>query len=108
MSFQRNAGTGRGRVHDERVTRVSSRVCPACNTVGSLDPTATQNTQARRARNAEGRRNCNTASGQVTSRRGCEKGVTTSGHIGSPEKVVPLSKARRTAGVPSGRFCVLL
>jgi hypothetical protein len=47
--------------------------------------------------------NCNTQWGRLHLARAVKKGGTTSGRVGPPE-VVPVSKARRTAGVPSGRF----
>jgi len=68
-------------------------------------PTATQNTQARCARNAEGRRKPHHTSGEGSIPPGREKLGTTSSRSMAPEpRSFPFSKAWCTAGVSSGLF----
>ena len=76
---------------------------------GHAIPTATQNSQARCARDQKEAENCNSCSRQPASRRAVKKGGTTSGRTGPPE-VVPLFKGlahrRRPERPCSASFCV--
>jgi len=82
---------------------------PLWNTVGSLDPTATQNSQARCARNAEGRRKLHNTYGAGSISLGHEKGDLAQDALPCPRSFPFLtgSAHRRCRERPfSASFCV--